>query len=56
MNHSEIREFIVDGTAAAIVLTGMYMAANNIAIMQEYVALLGVASMYLFGKYTPNSA
>ena len=52
---TEIKETITDVTAAALVLSVPAMTMLNMGITSEYYAFAGFATMYLFGKYTPNS-
>lgn len=53
---AELKENITDFTAAALVLSVPIMVMLKIAVSSEYYAFAGFATMYLFGKYTPNSA
>lgn len=52
---AELKETITDVTAAALVLSVPAMIILGTTITSEYYAFAGFATMYLFGKYTPNS-
>lgn len=52
---TDIKETITDLTAAGLVLSIPAMVMLGIAISKEYYTFAGFATMYLFGKYTPNS-
>lgn len=52
----ELKETITDLTATGMVLSIPAMVFMGIEVSKEYYAFAGFATMYLFGKYTPNSA
>ena len=53
---TELKEIAVDMTALIIVLGIIYSSIALIQTSPQLDQLGGLAAMYLFGKYTPNSA
>ncbi len=53
-----IKEVLVDVVAIGLIATRIYVfvAHPELAIPSDLATLFGVAAMYIFGKYTPNSA
>jgi hypothetical protein len=53
---TQYREIAVDVAAVAVIITGLVMSYQRIEITNLFAGAFGTCMMYLFGKYTPNSA
>jgi hypothetical protein len=53
-----IKEVLVDVVAVGLIATRIYIFVTHpeVTIPTDLATLFGVAAMYIFGKYTPNSA
>ncbi len=55
---TSIKELVVDIVAVGLIATRIYVFVTRpeLIIPSDLATLFGVAAMYIFGKYTPNSA
>lgn len=55
---TSIKELLVDVVAVGLIATRIYIFVIHpeVTIPTDLATLFGVAAMYIFGKYTPNSA